>query len=602
MRIILRVFAIIGFLSVVLVAGLIALGIHFANRKPTLPDNIVLELDLEQPLVEAAATDPVAGLLMGQNTRTVQEVVRALGRAAADPRVKGIVARTGDSVHSLAVTQELRESIIALRKEGRFAIVHAESFGETGNGMQPYLLATAFDQVWMQPLGDLAITGIRAELAFLRGTLDKLKVEPQFRKREEYKTFAEQYTETGPTPANREATEALVGDIFDQWVASVAQGRGLDEAVVRAAVDRAPLMDGEAVDAKLIDKLGYWDEAVEWALGRAALAGGPAELVSLHDYFLAAAGDATDLGGTQAPLIAIIVGEGAIMRGDSRSDPLSGEETFGAATIAAAFDEAIGNDQVKAILFRVDSPGGSAVASEVVRRKVVKAREVGKPVIISMGAVAASGGYWVSMGADRIVAQPGTITGSIGVLAGKLVTRGLTDWAGVNFEPVSRGANAGMWSSNEPFTPAQEERLGAFLDNTYQAFVRGVAEGRGMAPERVAELAKGRVYTGRQALELGLVDALGGYTTALAELRTALKLEPGTPLSAISLPHKRSQFDLLMDMLSGNSRVALGDALTAHVAGRSLGPLRPVMSELAPHLSADQDMVALMPAMVRQGF
>lgn len=601
MRIILRVFAIIGFLSVLLVAGAIGLGIHLSNRQPTLPDSIVLELDLEQPLAEAPATDPVAGLL-GDRRITVEQVVRTLNRASKDPRVKGIIARTGDGVHSFAVTQELRDSIAKLRKDGRFAIIHAESFGEMGNGMQPYYLATAFEQVWMQPMGDLAITGMQAELTFLRGTLDKLKVEPQFRKREEYKSFAEQYTETGPTAANREAIDGLVGDLFDQWVADVALARGLNDAAVRAAVDKAPLLDKDAVDAKLIDKLAYWDEAVDWALEKAKAAGGTGEpeLVSLHDYNRTP--PEIDLSVNEAPLIAVIVGDGAIMRGDSKGDPLSGEESFGAATIAAAFDEAIENEQVKAILFRVNSPGGSAVASEVVRRKVLKAKAAGKPVVVSMGAVAASGGYWVSMGADRIVAEPGTITGSIGVIAGKMVLRGLTDWAGVNIEPISRGANAGMWSSNTPFTAGQEERLNAFLDSTYASFTQGVAEGRNLPLDKVKQIAKGRVYTGRQAKELGLVDVLGGYATALAELRKVLKLAEDAPLRAITLPHKRSQFELLMDLLSGDARVSVGDAVAAHVADRTLAPYRPTLSALAPYLRADQDMVAVMPAMVRQGF
>lgn len=602
MRIILRVFAIIGFLSVLLVAGAVGLAYHFANRQPTLPDNIVLELDLEQPLAEAPATDPIAGLL-GNRHATVEQMVRTLNRAAKDPRVKGIIARTGNGVHSFAVTQELRDSIAKLRKEGRFAIIHAESFGEMGNGMQPYYLATAFEQVWMQPMGDLAITGMQAELAFLRGTLDKLKVEPQFRKREEYKSFAEQYTETGPTAANREAIDGLVGDLFNQWVSDVALARGLNDAAVRAAVDKAPLLDKDAVEAKLVDKLAYWDEAVDWALEKAKAAGGGTvkpELVSLHDYNRAP--PPIDLSINEAPLVAMIVGDGAIMRGDSQADPLSGEESFGAATIAAAFDEAIENEQVKAILFRVNSPGGSAVASEVVRRKVLKAKAAGKPVIVSMGSVAASGGYWVSMGADRIVAAPGTITGSIGVIAGKIVLRGLTDWAGVNIEPISRGANAGMWSSNTPFTPGQEERLNAFLDSTYASFTQGVAEGRNLPLEKVKQIAKGRVYTGRQAKELGLVDALGGYATALAEVRKVLKLAEDAPLRAITLPHKRSQFEFLLDMLSGDARVSVGDAVAAHVADRTLAPYRPALATLAPYLRADQDMVAVMPAMVRQGF
>lgn len=605
MRIILRVFAIIGFLSVLVVAGLVTAVIHFSGRQPKLPDNIVLELDLEQPLAEAGPNSPLAGVL-GDHRATVADMVRTLAAASKDPRVKGVIARTGAGVHSFAVTQELRDSIAKLRKAGRFTIAHAESFGETGNGMQPYYLASAFEQVWMQPMGDMAITGMQAELTFMRGALDKLKVEPQFRKREEYKSFAEQYTEAGPTPANREAIDALVGDLFDQWVADVAQARGINDAAVRAAVDKAPLLDKEGVDAKLIDKLAYWDEAVEWALDKATPAGGQkAKLVDLADYRHAPP-ENIDLSIADAPLIATIVGEGAISRGDSQSDPLSGDESFGAATVAAAFDDAIEDEHVKAILFRVNSPGGSAVASDVVRRKVQQAKAKGKPVIVSMGSVAASGGYWVAMGADRIVAEPGTITGSIGVIAGKFVTHGLTDWAGIGVTPIGRGANAGMWSPNTPFSESQEARLNASLDSTYAAFTQGVAAGRNLPLDKVKQIAKGRVYTGRQAKELGLVDELGGYATAVAEVRKVLKLAEDAPLRTLSLPRQRSKFELLSDFLSGDSHASVGDLVAGEIAGRAtdrvLAPVRPVLSTLAPYLRADQDMVVLMPAMMRQGF
>lgn len=616
MRIIVRVFAILGLLGVLATSLLIGLAIHFSNRAPTLPDNIVLELDLEKPLAEAAPNDPVAGLI-GERRATLPQVIAALNNASKDGRVKGIVARAGNPAFPFAQSQELRDAIAAFRKTGRFAIVHAESFGETGNGMQPYYLASAFEQIWLQPMGDVGITGMQAELTFFRGTLDKLQVQPEFRKREEYKTFAEQYTETEPSAANRESTDALVGDLFEQWVAGVAADRGLALDAVRRAVDNAPLLDKAALDAKLVDRLAYWDEAVAWSLLKASgqvpppadqplkapKGDGVAELVSVLDYAkIAGATKKVKLPTDNSPVVAVIVGDGAIMRGESSTDPLSGSESFGAATIAAAFDEAIENEQVKAILFRVNSPGGSAVASEVVRRKVLQAKAAGKPVIVSMGAVAASGGYWVSMGADKIVAQPATITGSIGVVAGKMVTKGLTDMVGVSFAPFSRGANAGMWSSNTPFSPEQDAKLNAFLDATYGAFTSGVAEGRKLPLEKVRELAKGRVYTGRQAKELGLVDALGGYHTAIKLVREALGVSEDQFLMLVNYPAQRSPWEVVMKLMSGE--VSVGDlraAVSARIAADALADVRPLLSPLLPILRSGEENTIMMPAMATQG-
>jgi protease-4 len=616
MRIIVRVFAILGLLGVLVTSLFIGLAIHFSNRAPTLPDNIVLELDLEKPLAEAAPNDPVSGLI-GERHSTLSQVIMALNNAAKDGRVKGIIARAGNPAIPFAQSQELRDAIAAFRKTGRFAIVHAESFGETGNGMQPYYLASAFEQVWLQPMGDLGITGMQAELTFFRGTLDKLQVQPEFRKREEYKTFAEQYTETEPSAANRESTDALVGDLFEQWVAGVAADRGLALDAVRRAVDNAPLLDKAALDAKLVDRLAYWDEAVAWALLKASgqvpppadqplkapKGDGVAQLVSVADYAkITSAPKKVTLPTDSTPVVAVIVGEGAIMRGESNVDPLSGSESFGAATIAASFDAAIENDQVKAILFRVNSPGGSAVASEVVRRKVLQAKAAGKPVIVSMGAVAASGGYWVSMAADKIVAQPATITGSIGVVAGKMVTKGLTDMVGISFAPFSRGANAGMWSANTPFSPEQDAKLNAFLDATYGAFTSGVAEGRKLPLEKVKEIAKGRVYTGRQAKELGLVDALGGYQTAIKLVREAMGVSEDQRLTLINYPAERSPWELVMKLMSGE--VSLGDlraAISARMAADALADVKPVLSPLLPILRSSQENTTMMPAMVTQG-
>ncbi|WP_162937430.1 signal peptide peptidase SppA [Indioceanicola profundi] len=583
MRIIVRIFAVVGFLVVLLFGGMVAALWAFAPGAPEVPERVVLEFDFETPLLEKTPEDPLAGLLGGHNP-TVRELVAAIDRAAKDDRVKGLVGRIGDSTVGWGATQELRDAVGRFRQSGKFALIHSESFGEAGSGMLSYYLASAFDEVWMQPVGTLGVNGIAAELQVYGGTLEKIYVQPEFAKRHEYKTAAETFMEREPTQANQEMTASLIGDLFDQWVAGVASSRNLDAEGVRAAVDRAPLLDREALEFKLIDRLAYYDELTQTAMDRAFTSGdGPApEEMDLLDY----AGIADPTPPSDAPAVAVIIGSGPIYRGEGNVDPLSGEQSFGPASIAEAFDKAVENESVRGILFRVDSPGGSPVGSEVVRRAVQRAREAGKPVVISMGDVAGSGGYWVAMDADRIVAQPGTLTGSIGVLYGKLVTSGLQEWAGVGTARIEVGANAGMWSSNSSFSESEQERLNVMLDDIYARFTAGVANGRKLPLEKVQEIARGRVYTGRQAQEIGLVDALGGYDVALAQLREVMGLAPDAPVRTLLFPESKSQFAYVMDLISGDVRADIAAGLLSRSFGDVLVGARPVMKTLAPWLAA----------------
>jgi len=592
MRILVRIFAVIGILSVLIVAGFVGLFMAFGPSTPEVPQTAVLEFDFETPLPERTPADPLAALLSGRQP-TLQEVVDTIDRAARDPRVKGMVARVGDPSQGWAATQELRNAVARFRAAGKFALVHAETFGEAGTGMQSYYLASAFDEVWMQPVGNLAITGLLAELPFYRGTLELLRVEPHFSKRYEYKTAAEQFAEKEATPANIEVTQALVGDLYDQWVGDIATARKLDPAAVRAAVDRAPLLDMEAGDLKLIDRLGYHDEMIDRALERA----GTDEdgVMDLLAYSTLTAPPAID----QGTAVAVIIGTGAITRGESEVNPLTGEASFGPAEIVRAFDEAVENPDVRAIIFRVASPGGSPTGSEVVRRAVQKARDAGKPVVVSMGDVAASGGYWVSMDADRIVAQPGTLTGSIGVFYGKMVTKGLTDWIGVNTTRIGVGENAGIWSAETAFTASEATRVEALLDDIYGKFTGGVAAGRDLPIEQVRNIAKGRVYTGRQALEVGLVDALGGYDVAMAQAREVAGLDPTAPVRTIVYPKTPSKVEAVMQVFGGGAGVSLGRL----VLNDALADVRPMVTRIAPWIltGMPEDAMVMMPPLVIRG-
>jgi protease IV len=488
---------------------------------------LILELDLTQGLVENVAHDPLARA-MSRRRPVLREVVEGLRHAAGDPAVLALVAKVGPWRHGLAWAQELRGAVKAFRENGKPAIAWAESFGEFGPGTVPYYLAAGFDEIWLQESGDVGLTGVAAEVTFLRGALDKAGIEPQFGQRYEYKNAADILTQREFTEAHREAVTRLVDSASDQVVSGVAAARGLTEEQVRGIIDRAPLTAAEAMDAGLVDHVGYRDEVYTAARERTADQG-TTEPVLRYVSRYAKAGPAElarRLKERGRPVVALVHGGGPIKVGRSGRGPLAGP-SMGADTVAAAFRSATRDDSVKAILFRVDSPGGSYVASDTIRREVELARRAGKPVIVSMGTLAASGGYFVSMAADAIVAQPGTLTGSIGVLAGKGVVRDLVAKLGLTHGEVAAGEHALMFSSRREFTPGEWERLQLWLDRVYEDFTAKVAAHRGLSREQVHDVARGRVWTGADAAERGLVDELGGLADAadLARKRAGLPID-----------------------------------------------------------------------------
>ncbi len=505
-RIIVGFFAIIGaFVSLILVA-LVALAIWGSSATTPVAESSVLSLNLTEGLADAAPREGIAAIL-GDQKPTLRDVLDAIERAGNDPRVKGVFARVGGDDVPTAQAQELRDAIAALRAKGKFTIAYADTIGEFGAGTHAYYLAAGFDEIWLQPQGIVGLAGLRAEAPFFRGLLDKIGVVPSFDHRSEYKTAFNMLTEHQMTPPHREETEAILRSVFTQIVAGIAHDRKLQEAQVRALIDRGLLLPDEALQAHVIDHVGYRDEAESAAKTRA---GKSAELVSALDY-LDRAGRPHEKG----PTIALIYGTGLIQRGTSTPNPFSASGLMGADTISRAFDKAAGDTDVKAILFRIDSPGGSAVASETIWHAVERAHESRKPIIVSMGAVAGSGGYYIAAPADKIVAEPATLTGSIGVLAGKLVLGGLWDKLGVSWDTLDEGANAGMFSTLKDFSPPEKQRFEAFLDAAYATFKDRVAKGRNLGEDGVESAAKCRVWTGEDAKAHGLVDVLGGFATAL---------------------------------------------------------------------------------------
>ncbi len=531
------------FLLVLFAAILVAV---FSNREKAVPARTILEVNLEVELQEDGQQSPLAQL-RPDASGSLRTLIVGLDRAAEDPRVVGLLARLGQTKIGMAQVQELRDAVRRFRDKGKFALAYSETFGEFSPGNSSYYLATAFEQIWLQPSGDVGLTGVLMEPFFVKNALEKLGLKPQMDQRYEYKNAMNMFTENKFTPAHKEALEKIAQGWYVQMIRGIAEGRKLQESEVKALVDRGPFLGPEALKEKLVDQLGYRDEFM--AKGRER--GGDAQLLFLHKY-VERTEKAEKQRLKQAPTLALIYGLGGVQRGKGEVDPLSGSSALGSDTVAAAFRGAVADKDVKAIVFRIDSPGGSYVASDTVWREVVRARAAGKPVIATMGNVAGSGGYFVAMAADKIVAQPATITGSIGVLGGKFITSELVDnRLGVTHDRVAFGQHAGMWSTNREFTPDEWVRFQAWLDRVYVDFTNKVAEGRKLPKDAVLKVAKGRIWTGEDAKGVGLVDELGGLDVAVRLARQAAGIAEGQPVAIKQFPAQKPPIAMLRDAVLG---------------------------------------------------
>lgn len=524
---------------------------------------LMLELDLTEGLTDAPPADPVSALLSMRRAR-LSDVIGGLRRARRDPRVKGLIVKIGGQPLGLAMVQEIRNAVVHFRAAGKLTVAWADSYGEVANGTVPYYLASAFEKVYLQPSGDVGLTGVAIEQRFLKGALGKLDIDYQVGQRHQYKTAANTFTQDHMTDAHKEMTGRLAESLTEQLVAGIAEGRGLEPKRVRELIDQGPFYGQEAVAAGLVDGLKYRDEVYADHVPQDAL------LLYVARYVKAQLPKMPHPG---EQVVALVHGHGAIRLGRSGRSPLGGGSAMGSDTISAAIRAARRDDKVRAIVFRVDSPGGSYTASDSIWREVILARRAGKPVVVSMGDVAASGGYFVSMAADVIFAQPGTLTGSIGVFGGKAVLGGLLDRLGISTEIVAEGANAGMFSSTRPFSDSQWARINTWLDRVYDDFVNKVAEGRGLERDRAESLARGRVWTGADARDNGLVDELGGVEDALAEARKRAGLAADAPVR--SYP-KINPLERLIPAESSEDKTAA----TARIRLEAWGPLSAFAAEL----------------------
>ena len=562
---IIRFLAILGALSLLSTAVVL---IAVIGAKGRVPSKTILEADFEQTYLENSPETATAQLLLSDK-ETLRDVVDAIDRGAADDRVVGMIARIGAAPMGMAQTQEIRDAIQRFRAHKKFAVAYSETFGEFGPGNSAYYLATAFDHIYLQPSGDVGLTGIILESPFIKGTLSKLGVTFHGDHRYEYKNALNFYTETKYTGPHKEAMTAIMNSWFKQMKDGICSARQFDPAKFQSLVDAGPYLGKEAVGAGLVDAVAYRDEVYGEVKKKA---GDGAELLYLGKY-LARAGRPHTRGKT----VALVFGVGGVTRGKSDYDPVQGSQNMGSETVAGAIRAAAEDNDVKAILFRVDSPGGSYVASDTIWREVVRARQAGKPVIVSMGNVAGSGGYFVAMAANKIVAQPGTITASIGVLGGKMLTSGLWDKVGLSWDEVHQGQNATMFTGTQDYTPAEWGRFEAWLDRVYLDFTSKVADGRKLPKEKVLEIAKGRIWSGEDAKNLGLVDELGGYDTALKLAKKAIGVSENDEVKIVVYPRPKSFFKNLMDRRGADNsdQEAVGQTLA-----RVLADVQPMARKL----------------------
>jgi len=486
------------FFLLAVVASLFFFVTEFGQPSADVPSRAYLDVGLSGSVEEVTPPDFLSAILLRARPLTIYDFWMNLRKAAADGRVRAVLLRLDNLDCDWAKATEMRDAILQFRRSGKKAYAYIQ---EAPDFDMEYYLATACDKIVLHPLGWLGVNGIGGYVPFFKGTLDKLGVRAEFEHVEEYKTAYNIFTEKGFTPAHREEMESYYADIFSEYVKTAAKARGKTEDEFRSLLARAFFQGEQALKAGLVDACLYEDELQRLLQDR-----GPSlARVRFTDYSRL---KPASVGLETGRKVALIYGVGTIMTGESLP------RIMGGSTVARWIRAAREDSSIAAIVFRVDSPGGSSVGSDVVWREVSLAKKE-KPVVVSMSDVAGSGGYWIAMAATKIVAQPQTLTGSIGVLAGKFSGAGLMDKLGITAEKLTFGEKADIFTLFRPFTPEEKRILKDQILWTYDQFLTKVAEGRGLTKEEVNKVGRGRIWTGRQAKDLKLVDELGGLTSAI---------------------------------------------------------------------------------------
>ncbi|HEV8385422.1 MAG TPA: signal peptide peptidase SppA [Candidatus Acidoferrales bacterium] len=494
-----------------------------------LQKNSVLLIELNGPIAEQKPQG-IFAQLFGPRVTVLHDVTDAIDTAKNDDKIAGLVVKITNPEMGWAKIQEIRQHILTFRKSNKPSICYLHSDLIMN---RQYYLATACDQVWMVPTAPLGLTGLMTQSLFLRGTLDKLHIYPDMYGIDEYKTARNQYTEKKYTPWHKEMAESLMRSTYDNYVSDTAEARKIDKAWFEKCLQEGPFTTRDALERKLVEKVAHWDEVHQFFRDKVQ-AWRPVELGRYVKEQVPNMG---------MEKIAVVHATGVIIVGQSDSD--TDGNIMGSESVTADLRLAREDDSIKAIVLRVDSPGGSAVASEIIRREVQLAQKK-KPVVVSMSDVAASGGYWIAMSANKIVADPGTLTGSIGVVFGKFNISGLYGLLGLSTDQLTTSENATFLSETQSFSPAQRETVMRFMREIYNNFTTGVAEGRKMKVEDVDKIGRGRVWTGVQGKGNGLVDEVGGFDRALKAAQELAKLDPSQPVKIVRFPEEKTLWETLL--------------------------------------------------------
>jgi len=556
----------VGFVLVFIgLAVLVSLtGIMFmymaVGRAPSVPASATLVLRPGGDLQEVVPDD-VVGQVFGRDANTVRGFVDNLRKAKRDPRIKAVLLRPSSlNLPYWGKVQELRDAVLDFRKSGKKVVAFLEYGGD-----REYYLASAADRVFLLPSSPLDLTGVASYEIFLRGAFDKIGAYPDFIHIGDYKSATNQLTEKGFTPAHREMTESLNRDMYEQLVRGIASSRKKTEQDVRALFDQGPFVPEEALRVGLVDDLAYEDQLDERV---PELSSDEMDQIEGSAYQRVTP---SAVGFRPRSRIAVLYAVGTIASGKSTYDPINGS-IVGSDTLVEQIHDAREDSSIKAIVLRIDSPGGSSVASDVIWRELMLAREddASRPLIVSMSDLAASGGYYIALPGQVIVAQPGTLTGSIGIFTGKVAIGGTLDKIGITRETVVSGANADIESPFTPFTPKQRAKVLELIQGIYNDFVEKTADARKTTPEKIDAVAQGRVWTGQQAREHGLVDALGGLDTAVAIAKERAKIPANEDVELVEFTGRRTLYEALTEEFGGASVWSL---FLGHTQARTIGAL-----------------------------
>ena len=546
------IFVFIGFF---ILFGLIA---SVASAKPPHPSSIVLTLDLNESVADQA---PASGFAAVSGAPGFIDLLLKLKDAEADDSVKGLYIRGSSFGVGTTRAEELRQAIQSFKASGKFVVAHSQgTFGATGPST--YHALAAADEIWMQPGTEFMVTGVTFESEFLKGLFDNIDLEPEYFGYYEFKSIAEMYTATGFSDPSRLALQTVADSLWATSIRNIAEDRGFAEPELRTLLEAGPKTAEVAQAARLVDNLG-WPEEVEEAVKERA--GENTETIRLAQYVAPA-----QRGRGDAPVIAVVGGQGMILTGGAEGgSPFSSPPAFASDVISRAILDAAEDESVEAIVFRVDSPGGVPTAADQIWRAVERAQEMDKPVVVSMGGAAASGGYYVAMGADAILANAGTITGSIGVAGGKFAVEGTFNKIGVSFDQVTTGGEFTSAWGTSAFTETQEAEVREVLKRSYDRFVTLAAEGRGMTFEQMDAVARGRIWTGEDAVEAGLVDETGTFMDAIEKAKELAGIEADVKPRLSFYPQRKSGFEALETLFGVSSETVRAAAVIGALAGDS---------------------------------